>query len=209
MLHNNECEQADKFKIAYVLSRVLVSGVIMSIEKNEIEVKGLEKQLCKRLNSKYVISFNGFSGAVTAALWGQYKVMGSSVNMSYMSDQEMKLTSWLGIKHDSNSDIPYQVVNVNWSNVATLSEVDRVHRHLIVNFTDLSFGPCAVLATNDEHMYKIAERLKIFGAYDLRTMWTQVESDPSTQAALQFNYRLSPLVAACVKQTLMKEVTHS
>jgi hypothetical protein len=34
-------------------------------------------------------------------------------------------------------------------------------------------------------------------------MWTQEESEPNVRPMAQFNYRLSPLVAACVKMSLL------
>jgi len=46
------------FSLSFVLSRVLNSGVIMSIEKNENELKGLEKSISKLTKAKYVALFN-------------------------------------------------------------------------------------------------------------------------------------------------------
>jgi len=77
-------------------------------------------------------------------------------------------------------------------------------RTLVLDFTGLGFGPCAALAVSDVSVWKKAERLKIFGAFDLKTMWTQEESDSEIEPAIQFNYRLSPLVGACVKLTLLR-----
>ncbi|MNJ71004.1 hypothetical protein D3C77_675020 [compost metagenome] len=74
----------------------------------------------------------------------------------------------------------------------------------VLDFTGLGFGPAAAIASDDEQIWKKAERLKIFGAFDLQTMWTQEESEPDLQPAVQFNYRLSPLVAACVKIALLR-----
>ena len=77
---------------------------------------------------------------------------------------------------------------------------------VILDFTELGFGPAAVLITNNELVYEKAEKIKIFGSYDLRTMWTQERDGSHIEPEIQFNYRLSPLVAACLKLSLIKGV---
>lgn len=198
------------FSISFVLSRVLTSGVIMSIEKNERELKGLENSIKKLTRAKYVSLFNSYTGAVHAALWGQDIVYGSSVRLPQANDQEKKFLRWLGVELSSDqTKLPgFDRVSINWDNLNKIDELVLPKNNsspvLVLNFTDLGFGPCAAIATNDMTIWKKAERLKIFGAFDLKTMWTQQESDPEFQPAIQFNYRLSPLVAACVKLSLLR-----
>lgn len=198
------------FSLSFVLSRVLNSGVIMSIEKNDQELKGLEKSIAKLTKTKYVSLFNSYTGALHGALWGQDIRYQSSTRLHHPSDQERKFLHWLGITlvAEPNVKLAYSSVGLSGSN---LRDVDRlVHETggeapvLILDFTELGFGPVAAIATNDENIWKKAERLKIFGAFDLQTMWTQEESEPELQPTAQFNYRLSPLVAACVKLTLLR-----
>ena len=200
------------FSLSFVLSRVLNSGVIMSIEKNENELKGLEKSISKITKSKHVALFNSYTGAVHGALWGQNIVHGSSTRLEEPSDQERKFLNWLGVNLSSDSGVKhgFTTISVNWENLNDLESlvssktIDSKDHTLVLDFTDLGFGPCAALAVNDISVWKKAERLKIFGAFDLKTMWTQEESDSEIEPAIQFNYRLSPLVGACVKLTLLR-----
>ncbi|OAB33973.1 degT/DnrJ/EryC1/StrS aminotransferase [Paenibacillus glacialis] len=200
------------FSLSFVLSRVLNSGVIMSIEKNENELKGLEKSIGKITKDKHVALFNSYTGAVHGALWGQNIVHGSSTRLEEASDQERKFLNWLGVNLSSDPDVEqgFTAISVNWENLNDLEAVvlskttATQDQALVLDFTDLGFGPCAALAVNDVSVWKKAERLKIFGAFDLKTMWTQEESDSEIEPAIQFNYRLSPLVGACVKLTLLR-----
>ncbi|MFC4076049.1 degT/DnrJ/EryC1/StrS aminotransferase [Salinithrix halophila] len=198
------------FSVSFVLARVLTSGVIMSIEKNEKELEGLKKSIRKITRAKHVSLFNSYTGAVHAALWGQDIVHGSSVNLPYPSHQERKFLHWLGVEISSDqTELPgFERISVNWDNLHEIDELvlSKLSSSpvLVMDFTELGFGPCAAIATNEMTVWKKAERLKIFGAFDLKTMWTQEESDSELQPAIQFNYRLSPLVAACVKLSILR-----
>lgn len=198
------------FSISFVLSRVLNSGVIMSIEKNDNELKGLEKSIAKLTQTKYVSLFNSYTGAIHGALWGQDLSYESSTRLNQPNDQEKKFVGWLGVSLVSDPQVEqaYTSLAVNWDNLNHLDELIQGASDLtpvtVLDFTELGFGPAAAIASNDEYIWKKAERLKIFGAFDLQTMWTQEESEPSLQPAIQFNYRLSPLVAACVKVSLLR-----
>ncbi|MGO4697565.1 degT/DnrJ/EryC1/StrS aminotransferase [Paenibacillus sp. 2TAB26] len=203
-------QKENYFSLSFVLSRVLNSGVIMSIEKNDFELKGLEKGIAKLTNKKYVSLFNSYTGAIHGALWGQDLGYHTSTRLEHPSEQEKKFIHWLGITLISDPHVKqaYATVEINWENLHQLDQIifkasDRAPV-LVLDFTGLGFGPVAAIAVNDENIWKKAERLKIFGAFDLQTMWTQEESEPDLQPALQFNYRLSPLVAACVKLTLLR-----
>ncbi|ANE46379.1 degT/DnrJ/EryC1/StrS aminotransferase family protein [Paenibacillus swuensis] len=203
-------EKEHYFSTSFVLSRVLNSGVIMSIEKNDHELKGLEKVIAKLTNTKYVSLFNSFTGAVHGALWGQDFDYGSTARLDQASEQERKFTKWLGVNlvSDPLAEQAYTLISVDGNNLHLLDQTVRASADLspvfVLDFTGLGFGPVAAIAANDEQIWKKAERLKIFGAYDLQTMWTQEESAPELQPAIQFNYRLSPLVAACVKISLLR-----
>ncbi|WP_338555768.1 degT/DnrJ/EryC1/StrS aminotransferase [Paenibacillus sp. KS-LC4] len=198
------------FSLSFVLSRVLNSGVIMSIEKNENELKGLEKSIGKLTQSKYVSLFNSYTGAVHAALWGQDIVHGSLTRLEGASEQDQRFLNWLGVGLVTDAEVEqgFEKVSVTWDNLPLLEhELQQKLQQppvLVLDFTELGFGPCAAIAANDESVWTKAERLKIFGAFDLKTMWTQEESEPDIQPGAQFNYRLSPLVAACVKLSLLR-----
>lgn len=197
----------DYFPISYTIARVLNSGVLMSIEKNEKELKGLKRQLSKLSGKKYVVLFNSDTGALHSALCGLSYGYGDKANLNNLTDSETKFVSWLGIKQDSAvTTTPIKMINIDWNNLKEISAMlaNDGTKVIKVNFTDLSFGPCAAICTDDEFVYKRAERLTIFGAFDLRTMWTQVESELNIQPGLQLNYRLSPLVGACVKLSILR-----
>ncbi|WDF51257.1 degT/DnrJ/EryC1/StrS aminotransferase [Paenibacillus sp. KACC 21273] len=200
--------QKDYFSISFVLARVLNTGIIMSIEKNEKELKGLESTLSKLSGKKYVTLYNSFTAAIHGALWGQDIVYGSQATLAHSAaPQERKFAQWLGIELIEGLDQAYTVIDIDWQNLKDIDTLLKQHsqdKAIVVNFTGLSFGPVATLLTNEEPLYKKSERLKIFGAFDLRTMWTQTEQEFEIQPGVQFNYRLSPLVGACVKLSLLR-----
>ncbi|MGP3593902.1 degT/DnrJ/EryC1/StrS aminotransferase [Vagococcus sp. WN89Y] len=203
--HQTHDVSTQHFQVSFVLARVLTSGVIMSIEKNESELKGLENCLKKSANKQHAVTYNSISGAVIGALWGQDIVYGSKTNQHHLDNQQEKLLKWLGIGHSAALPQPYNVHQINWQNLHQAGELPANDSLVnILDFSALGFGPCAVLLTDDENIYKKAERLKIFGAFDLRTMWTQHETEKEIQPGLQFNFRLSPLVGACIKMALLK-----
>ncbi|WP_312691444.1 hypothetical protein [Kosakonia sp.] len=177
----------------------------MSIEKNESELKGLENILKKSSGKKYAVTYNSLSGGVIGALWGQDIVYGGKTNQRTLDEQQGKLLKWLGIGHDNSVARPYLLHDASWDNLHDIGKSCSNDEPVnIIDFAALGFGPCAVLLTDSESIYKKAERLKIFGAFDLRTMWTQQETEKEIQPGLQFNFRLSPLVGACVKMSLIK-----
>lgn len=194
-----------QFQVSFVLARVLTSGVIMSIEKNESELKGLENCLKKSANKRFAVTWNSISGAIIGALWGQDIVYGGKTNQQNFDNQQQKLLQWLGIGHSPSLPQPWRLTQINWDNLHAAGELSANDSPVnILDFSPLGFGPCAVLLTDSETIYKKAERLKIFGAFDLRTMWTQQETETEIQPGLQFNFRLSPLVGACIKMSLLK-----
>lgn len=175
----------------------------------------MEKSIAKLTDKKYVSLFNSCTGAIHGALWGQDIGYHSSTRLNHPSEQEKKFVQWLGVTLQSDPQIKlaYTSIAVNWDNLSSLDQLVRGASSeaavLVLDFTGLGFGPVAAIAADEENIWKKAERLKIFGAFDLQTMWTQEESEPELQPAVQFNYRLSPLVAACVKVSLLRRNTAS
>ncbi|WP_426445883.1 degT/DnrJ/EryC1/StrS aminotransferase [Paenibacillus sp. S-38] len=209
-MKNAQISKAHFFSLSFVLSRVLTSGVIMSIEKNESELKGLEKSIGKITGKKHVSLYNSYTGAVHAALWGQDIVHGSTTRIEQLSEGERRFIRWLGVELTDELAVPlgFERLAVGWDELndleARVTALSSSAPVLVLDFTPLGFGPAAAIAANEPLIWKKAERLKIFGAFDLQTMWTQEESEPDLQPAVQFNYRLSPLVAACVKLSLLR-----
>jgi len=208
----NIIKEENYFSLSFVLTRVLNTGVIMSIEKNESELRGLEKALKKITNKEYVVLFNSLTGAIHGALTGQDIVHGSTAYLTEISERQSKFINWLGIeiRQVNDTKLAYEMITVNQENIGEIDTLikdknkNQKSSVLVINLTDLGFGPCAAIVTNEEIIRKKAERLKIFGAFDLNTMWTQEESELDIQPGIQFNYRLSPLVAACVKLSLLR-----
>ena len=200
--------EKDYFSVSYAITRVLNTGVIMSIEKNEKELKGLKRQLQKLSKKKYCILFNSKNASLHGALWGLGYRYGDKVNLDGLKKKENKFIKWLGLTNDHTTNrTDLGSVQINWDNIIniqTLLEDQSFNEVIQVDFSDLSFGPCAAILTNDEKVFKKAERLIIFGAFDLKTMWTQRESETEIEPALQLNYRLSPLVGACVKLSILR-----
>lgn len=205
---NNHIQKKDYFSISYTITRVLNTGIVMSIEKNEKELRGLKRQLEKLSNRKYCILFNSNNASLHGALWGLGYVYGDKINLLNLSRDEYRFIKWLGLDNDvRNSPVSLKRVRINWNNIndiESLLEDKKSNKVIQIDFSDLSFGPCAAILTNDEIIFKKAERLIIFGAFDLKTMWTQQESENDIEPALQLNYRLSPLVGACVKLAILR-----
>jgi hypothetical protein len=187
------------FANSLVLARVMTSGIIMSIEKNESEVAGLARWIQGETGLSHVGLFNSVTGAIHGALWGRGIGHGDSAARRSPGERERKFLAWLGIALEDGEDESYALVGP-----ACLHECRGGPPVVVADFSELGFGPCAALATDDELVWRRAERLKIFGAFDLRTMWTQVESAADVPVGVQFNYRLSPLVAGCVRLALAR-----
>lgn len=197
----------NSFDTALALARVLASGTIMSIEKNEGELPALAGLLRERTGWPYVSLFNSVTGAIHAALWGQGIGHGDAAPLEPATDQERRLARWLGVRLEPGPGKPYRLVSAGPEGSACLRELlnepSRV-AVVVLDLTPLGFGPCAAMLAREELVFQRAERLKIFGAFDLRTMWTQEEAAPGLEVGVQFNYRLSPLVAACARLALLQ-----
>ncbi|MFE1771894.1 DegT/DnrJ/EryC1/StrS family aminotransferase [Streptomyces sp. NPDC059008] len=192
------------FDTATVLARVLTTGVVMSIEKSDRELPGLERLLTKQTGRARAVLVNSRTAAVHAALAGQGIGHGDTVAVPEPDAATGRFLRWLGVSAGEQGPAAYDYVSLGSQNADQLGELTRAATApaLVVDLTGLGFGPAAAVLTDDDGVWARAERLKIFGAYDLRTMWTQEEADASLVPGVQFNYRLSPLVAACVRMAL-------
>ncbi|MFG2819361.1 degT/DnrJ/EryC1/StrS aminotransferase [Kitasatospora sp. NPDC048365] len=196
------------FDTATVLTRVLTSGVVMSIEKSDRELPGLERLLTKQTGRSKAILLNSRSGAVHAALAGQGIGHGDVISAPVLAEQDRRFLAWLGVEvREERADggpVAFEKITLDAENADRLGELaaKATAPALVVDLTGLGFGPAAAVLTDDPEIWARGERLKIFGAYDLRTMWTQQEDAAELVPGVQFNYRLSPLVAACVRMAL-------
>ncbi|WP_328426868.1 degT/DnrJ/EryC1/StrS aminotransferase [Streptomyces sp. NBC_00443] len=196
------------FDTATVLARVLTTGVVMSIEKSDRELPGLERLLTKKTGRARAVLVNSRTAAIHAALAGQGIGHGDSVALPEPDPAAGRFLGWLGVSVEKQGPAAYDHVSLDSANADQLGELTRsaTAPALVVDLTGLGFGPAAAVLTDDDGLWARAERLKIFGAYDLRTMWTQEEADAALVPGVQFNYRLSPLVAACVRMALTQAV---
>ncbi|MFD7257233.1 degT/DnrJ/EryC1/StrS aminotransferase [Streptomyces sp. NPDC059874] len=193
------------FDTATVLTRVLTSGVVMSIEKSDRELPGLERLLTKQTGRAKAVLLNSRTGAVHAALAGQRIGHGDTISVAGADAATVAFLNWLGVTVAvGDGPAAYDYLALDSTNADRLAELaaGSTAPALVVDLTGLGFGPAAAVLTDDPDVWNRAERLKIFGAYDLRTMWTQEEADPDLVPGVQFNYRLSPLVAACARMAL-------
>jgi dTDP-4-amino-4,6-dideoxygalactose transaminase len=193
------------FDTATVLTRVLTSGVVMSIEKSDRELPGLERLLAKRTGRRKAVLLNSRTGAIHAALAGQGIGHGDSVALPEVDAETSAFLAWRGVTVTSyDGPAAYDHIALDPANADRLGALaaGATAPALVVDLTGLGFGPAAAVLTDDPKLWARAERLKIFGAYDLRTMWTQEEADADLVPGVQFNYRLSPLVAACARMAL-------
>jgi dTDP-4-amino-4,6-dideoxygalactose transaminase len=191
-----------EYDTALVLSRVLTSGIVMSIERNDRELPALERLLAKRTGRAKVSLVNSRSAAVHAAVAGLGIGHGGQVVLPDPPAWQRAFLGWLGIEAVPGAAPAFEYVEVTPGTV-----LGPGGGTLVLDLGPLGFGPAGAVLTDDETVWARAERLKIFGAYDLRTMWTQDEASPELVPGVQFNYRLSPLVAACVRTTLASAAT--
>jgi dTDP-4-amino-4,6-dideoxygalactose transaminase len=196
----------EPFDTAMVLTRVLTSGVVMSIEKSDRELPGLERLLSKETGRAKAVLVNSRTAAIHAALAGQGIGHGDEISQPGLDEGTRRFLAWLGVRVREDGPPTFVQVRLTATDAARLGELSRrvTAPALVVDLTELGFGPAAAVLTDDPTVWARAERLKIFGAYDLRTMWTQQEAAPGLVPGVQFNYRLSPLVAACIRMALAR-----
>jgi hypothetical protein len=129
---------------------------------------------------------------------------GDQVVLPDPPDWQRAYLNWLGIEPvEGLGNAPaFEYVELDPDTLSAPRRFDGAAPVLVLDLGPLGFGPAGAVLTDDETVWARAERLKIFGAFDLRTMWTQAESSPDLVPGVQFNYRLSPLVAACIRTTL-------
>ncbi|WFE20248.1 degT/DnrJ/EryC1/StrS aminotransferase [Solwaraspora sp. WMMD937] len=201
----------EQFDTALVLTRVLTCGVVMSIEKNDKELPALERLLTRHSGRSRAVLVNSRTAAIHAALCGQGIGHGDAAVLPGLDPAAASFVDWLGVRATDGPAPAFDLISLTPDNADEFAATarDRTAPALAVDLTGLGFGPAAAMLTDDERIWARAERLKIFGAFDLRTMWTQQEAEPGLAPGLQFNYRLSPLVAACVRMALMQAGTRT
>lgn len=190
-----------EFDTALVLARVLTSGVVMSIERNDRELPGLERLLAKRFGKAKVCLVNSRTAAVHGAVAGLGIGHGDQIALTDPPAWQRAYLGWLGVSIVDGS-AGYDFLEVTPELAGAAASAVGAAPVLALDLSPLGFGPAGAILADDEAVWARAERLKIFGAYDLRTMWTQDEASPELVPGVQFNYRLSPLVAACIRTTL-------
>lgn len=197
----------DNHDTALVLTRVMTSGVVMSIEKSDRELPGLAKTLSRAFGRSHVSLHNSRTAGIHAAVTGRGLGHGDVLAGPALADSDERFVAWLGLAREEGPAV-IEVADLD------AGSVDAVRQRIaaapgatvVLDLTPFGFGPAAAVLTDDEQVWARAERLKIFGSYDLRTMWTQEEADASLVPGVQFNYRLSPLVGACIRMALMRAV---
>ena len=191
------------YDTALVLTRVLTSGVVMSIEKSDRELPALQRLLTRETGWSEAILVNSRTAAVHAALAGQSIGHGDEIAVPALDERLLAFVRWLGVGVRADGPPAFGYVSLTPENAGDLAELARdvAVPALVVDLTELGFGPAAAVLTDDPVVLSRAERLKIFGSYDLRTMWTQEETG-DVIPGVQFNYRLSPLVAACLRMAI-------
>lgn len=195
-----------EFETSLVLARVMTSGVVMSIERNERELQSLQRLLHRLTGRRHASLTNSRTAAIHAALAGRGIGYGDEISAPALDERARAFVEWLGVglraPRDAHDAPPFAYVDVQ-PGMAPDALGGRPDEVLVLDLTGVGFGPAAAMLTDDAEVWARAERLKIFGAFDLRTMWTQARDD-SVQPAVQFNYRLSPLVAACIRMRLQQ-----
>ena len=191
------------YDTALVLTRVLTSGVVMSIEKSDRELPALQRLLTRETGWSEAILVNSRTAAVHAALAGQSIGYGDEIAEPGLDERLLAFVRWLGVGFRADGTPAFGYVSLTPANAGDLAELTRdvAVPAFVVDLTELGFGPAAAVLTDDPAVLARAERLKIFGSYDLRTMWTQEET-ADVVPGVQFNYRLSPLVAACLRMAI-------
>lgn len=202
----NGAIQVERFDTALVLTRVLTSGVVMSIERRDCELPGLERVLTRQSGRSAAVLLNSRSAAVHAALVGLGVGHGDKISGAGLDRRTRSFVNWLGVTLSDEGPAAFDQIALTPENAGRLSELATAASNpaLVLDLTGLGFGPAAAFLTDVPLAAARAERLKIFGTYDLRTMWTQTDAEPALVPGVQFNYRLSPLVAACVRATLAR-----
>lgn len=112
------------FDTATVLTRVLTSGVVMSIEKSDRELPGLERLLTKKTRRSKAVLLNSRTGAIHAALAGQGIGHGDSVALAEPDAETAAFLAWLGV-HVTTYDGPpaYDHIALDPANADRLGEL--------------------------------------------------------------------------------------
>lgn len=197
----------DAFKEIVIMTRVVNAGIIMSIEKNEKELKGLMREIVTRYGFPYCSLCNTFYAAFHSAIHahGYRRNDLLAIKSSFLTDEITRFIQYLGLKIEPSVRIEDGLIvpDIGLLNIESATNMTNIST-AIIDFTHLGYGPAAAMLTKDKQKYLSAERLKIFGLPDLQTMWEDKETNPDIISTIQFNYRLSPLVAALVRNEILE-----
>ena len=94
----------DYYNLSFILSRVLNTGTIMSIEKNEKEIPGLENKIKKLTKKSYVSTFNGYTGALHASVISYSSGFGDVFKIPNPTKKEIQFLKWLGVRYSDVSE---------------------------------------------------------------------------------------------------------
>ena len=192
-----------QFHEALALLRMFSSGVVMSIEKNQRELIGLERLLQMQLGFPHVALFSSLQGAIHAGLIAKSYKHGDFVTVDpvWTNTPVANFLKYLGFTfvHQQNGLTqhigPHMFLDINdWNGQSFKSEAT-----LILDLSSLGYGSAAAYLTRNALERKVAERLKIFGEHDLQIMWEKKAIPLAGPATVQFNYRLSPVVAGLIR----------
>ncbi|MFD6206475.1 hypothetical protein ACFWGK_34095, partial [Streptomyces rubiginosohelvolus] len=126
-----------------------------------------------------------YTGALHASVISYSSGFGDVFKIPNPTKKEIQFLKWLGVRYSDVSEnlerIHFTFDNLNEINSNKIKKFETV----ILDFTELGFGPAAILITNNELVYEKAEKIKIFGSYDLRTMWTQERDDSHIEPVIQ------------------------
>ena len=114
----------EQYDTALVLSRVLTSGIVMSIEKNDKELPALERLLTKRRGRSKAVLVNSRTAAVHAALTGQGIGHGDqAVLPAGLDDRTRSFIDWLGVEEaaptGSDATPAFELLTLTPENAAT------------------------------------------------------------------------------------------
>ncbi|WP_345290564.1 hypothetical protein, partial [Kitasatospora albolonga] len=167
------------FDTAVVLTRVLTSGTVMSIEKSDRELPGLERQLTKITGRRKAVLVNTRTAAVHAALTGQEIGYGDTAVLPGLDGPTAAFVSWLGVTVREAGETPSFVqISLDGHNAHRLGELARTGAAagapaLVVDLTGLGFGPAAAVLTDDPRIWAPGR-----AAQDLRCLRPAHHVDP-------------------------------
>ncbi|MFD0394160.1 hypothetical protein ACFQ3Z_24805 [Streptomyces nogalater] len=130
------------FDTATVLARVLTTGVVMSIEKSDRELPGLERLLTKQTGRTRAVLVNSRTAAIHAALAYQGIGHGDTVAVREPDAATGRFLDWLGVGVADRGPAAYDYVSLDSANADRVAELTRTATApaLVVDLTGLGFG---------------------------------------------------------------------